>query len=72
MKYSDLEKIAKLLYGNHWIQDLCDALGVKKHSVQNWKRQGVADWVKARIYEILENRDKEINLVKDILYSIDE
>ena len=60
MTFTDLEKIAILLYGSHWKQQIISAFNGKPSMINNWKRQGVPDYVAIELRLIAGRRLHEV------------
>jgi sirohydrochlorin ferrochelatase len=57
LNYQTLEKIAVMIYGNHWKSDITSDLGVKRHAVDNWKALGyVPQDIKDRLPGLIAKR----------------
>ena len=68
MTYDQLERIAVGLFGLQWQKQLADRLGVSKHTIQNWKRQGVAAWVPGKLLRVIECRTAEVLATREKWY----
>ena len=56
MTYSELEEIAVLLYGSHWKQQVIAEFNGKPGMLNNWRRQGVPAYAKAKLVFIADER----------------
>lgn len=67
MNFNELEKICILMYGSHWKTPFINDIGVEKHAIQNWKRQGVPDWVLDRLPQISKKRLDDVNMAVKLI-----
>lgn len=67
MTYTELEQIAVGLFGDQWQKQLADRLGVPKHSIQNWRRAGVAKWVPVELATVAMQRRAEVQAALELL-----
>ena len=72
MTFSDLEKIAILLYGSHWKQQIISEFNGKPSMINNWKRQGVPDYVKDKLVFIADERLVDVCEARSVLKRTDE
>ena len=67
MTFDELEKIAILLYGSHWKQQIIAEFKGKPSMINNWKRQGVPSHVKARLVFIADERLVDVCQARSML-----
>jgi hypothetical protein len=61
MNYEELKKLAIMLYGKNWSVSLRCDLELKQHTLNNWRVQGVPDWVFHEMASVVNKRAKEID-----------
>ena len=64
MNFDQLEEIGVRLYGASWQSEMARAFNIDRRTVNGWKRQGVAKWVKEELVKLIELRKNEVNGVE--------
>lgn len=71
MTFDQLDEIGTLLYGGHWQARLADDLSIKRQTIQQWKKQGVAKWVHKELRNVILQRELDVLKASEIFNSLE-